>query len=124
MSSQLLGVIAAVGLAVFVGELLRRGILREKFAVLWLVVALLAVIVAIYPPLLVAVATALGFAVPANLLFLLTLMLLLAVSVQLSYEVSRLDRRVSRLAEDHVLLVQRVSELEGSPSPDDGLTAP
>lgn len=118
MSSQLLGVIAAVGLAVFVAELLRRGILREKFAVLWLVVALVAVIVAIYPPLLVAVATALGFAVPANLLFLLTLLLLLAVSVQLSYEVSRLDRRVSRLAEDHVLLVQRVSELEGR-GPDD-----
>jgi hypothetical protein len=112
MSSQVLGLVAAVALTIFVVELLRRGILREKFAVLWLVVAFGALVLAIYPPLLVGVASALGFEVPANLLFLVTLLLLLAVSVQLSFEVSKLDRNVARLTEDHVLLVQRVEQLE------------
>ncbi len=112
MSSQLLGLIAAVGLTIFVVELLRRGILREKFAVLWLAVALGALALAIYPPLLVSIATTLGFTVPANLLFLVTLVLLLVVSVQLSFEVSRLDRNLSRLTEQHVLLVQRVDTLD------------
>lgn len=112
MSSQLLGLIAAIGLTVFVVELLRRGILREKFAVLWLVVAFAALVLAVYPPLLVSVASALGFTVPANLLFLVTLVLLLAVSVQLSFEVSKQDRNLARLTEDHVLLSQRVAQLE------------
>lgn len=112
MSSQLLGLIAAIVLLVFVVELLRRGILREKFAVLWLLVALGAVALAIYPPMLVNISARLGFTVPANLLFLVTLLLLLVVSVQLSFEVSRLDRNLARLTEQHVLLAQRVSTLE------------
>lgn len=122
MSTQWLGLIGAVCLALFIGELLRRGILREKFAVLWLVVAVAALVVAVYPPLLDRLASLLGFAVPANLLFLVSVGLLLAVSVQLSFEVSRLERNLSRLAEEHVLLAQTVEVLSQnageSPSPE------
>ncbi|MEZ5184662.1 MAG: DUF2304 domain-containing protein [Candidatus Nanopelagicales bacterium] len=118
MSTHWLGLIGAVCLTLFIGELLRRGILREKFAVLWLLVAGAALVVAIYPPLLDRLASLLGFAVPANLLFLVSVGLLLAVSVQLSFEVSRLERNLSRLAEEHVLLVQRVEVLtEASQEP-------
>ncbi len=112
MSSQWLGLIGAIALAVFIGELLRRGILREKFAVLWLVVAVAALVVAAYPPILDALAGFLGFAVPANFLFLVSAGLLLTVSVQLSFEVSRLERNLSRLAEDHVLLAEKVERLQ------------
>lgn len=112
MSSQWLAVIGAVGLALFIGELLRRGILREKFAVLWLVVASAAVLLAIFPAALTWIANLLGFAVPANLLFLVSLLLLLVVSVQLSFEVSRLDRNLARVAEEQALLRERIEQLE------------
>jgi hypothetical protein len=45
-----------------------------------------------------------GVAVPANLLFFMSGILLLLVSVQLSYEVSRLEARTRRLAEEVALL--------------------
>ncbi len=120
MSSQWLGLIGAIALAVFIVELLRRGILREKFAVLWLVVAVAALVVAAYPPLLVGIASALGFAVPANFLFRVSAGLLLAISVQLSFEVSRLERNLARLTEDHVLLAERVERLQSRREDSDG----
>ena len=104
MNANWFGVAAAVVLLVFILELLRRGILREKFAVLWLAVSTLLVVMAIFPGLLRGTADALGFEVPSNLLFFTGILFLLLVCVQLSYEVSRLEARTRRLAEDLALL--------------------
>ncbi len=104
MNANWFGVAAAVVLLVFILELLRRGILREKFAVLWLAVSTLLVVMAIFPGLLRGAADALGFEVPSNLLFFTGILFLLLVCVQLSYEVSRLEARTRRLAEDLALL--------------------
>jgi hypothetical protein len=107
-----MAIVAAVAVTVFIVELLRRGILREKFAALWLLVSVVVLILAVFPQILVAFAIWLGVAVPANLLFFLAALLLLAVSVQLSFEVSRLEARTRRLAEDLALLAHRVSALD------------
>lgn len=104
MNANWFGVAAAVVLLVFILELLRRGILREKFAVLWLAVSTLLVVMAIFPGLLRGAADALGFEVPSNLLFFTGILFLLLVCVQLSYEVSLLEARTRRLAEDLALL--------------------
>ncbi len=104
MNANWLGVLAAVTLLALVLELLRRGILRERFAALWLVVSAALVIAAVFPGLLGSAATALGFEVPSNLLFFIGIMFLLLVCLQLSFEVSRLDVRTRRLAETVALL--------------------
>lgn len=108
---SVLGLAAAILTTVFVVELLRRGILREKFAVLWLVVSAAVIVMAIFPRVVAWLADALGVQVPANLLFFLTIVLLLLVSVQLSYEVSRLEARTRRLAEEIALLHEDVRRL-------------
>jgi len=105
---QILGIVAAAGTLVFVIAMLRRGILREKYAVLWLVVSLSLLVMAIAPTILEHAARLLGIAVPSNLLFLLSGVVLLLVSVQLSYEVSRLESRVRRLAEEVAVLSERI----------------
>ncbi|HQR78594.1 MAG TPA: DUF2304 domain-containing protein [Actinomycetota bacterium] len=110
-ASYLLGVAASFGTVLFVIELLRRGILREKYAVLWLAVSAGLLLFALFPNLLTSLATALGFQVPANLLFLLSAVLLLLVSVQLSYEISRVESRTRRLAEEFALLRNEVEKL-------------
>jgi hypothetical protein len=109
---SLLGLSAALLTTVFVVELLRRGILREKFAALWLVVSVGVLGMAAFPRAVGWVAEAVGVQVPANLLFFLTAILLLLVSVQLSYEVSRLEARTRRLAEEIALLREAVRELQ------------
>jgi hypothetical protein len=104
----LLGVAASVLACGFVLELLRRGILREKFAALWLLVTTALLVVAVFPATLEWLADVIGVRVPANLLFFLGGVVLLLVSVQLSYEVSTLEARTRRLAEDLALLREEV----------------
>ncbi len=113
MSANWLGVAAALLLLACVLELLRRGILRERFAALWLVVGALLLLVAVFPGILGSASDALGFELPSNLLFFAAIVFLLLVCVQLSYEVSRLEARTRRLAEDLALLS---STLQDAPS--------
>lgn len=108
MSSNWVGLAGALLLLGFVVELLRRGILRERFAALWLAVGLLLGLVALFPQVLGSLARAFGFEVPSNLLFFTAILFLLLVAVQLSHEVSRLEARTRRLAEDLALLAAEV----------------
>jgi hypothetical protein len=112
--TYVLGVVAAMATLVFVVELLRRGILRERFAVLWLVVGAVLVVLAVFPTILEAAADLVGVAVPSNLLFVAGGFLLLIISVQLSWEVSVADARIRRLAEEVALLRHDVEELRGT----------
>lgn len=117
MSVNWLGLLAALLLAGVVAELLRRGILRERFAGLWLIVSALLIVVALFPSLLRSAADALGFALPSNLLFFASILFLLLVTMQLSYEVSRLEARSRRLAEDLALLTSEVRDLRAQAQP-------
>lgn len=119
MNSNWIGLAAAVGLLVLVLELLRRGILRERFAILWLAVSAALVVGAAFPDIVRALATSLGFEVPSNLLFFIAIIFLLLVCVQLTYEVSRLEARTRRLVEDLALLTMHVQD---GPGGDGGAT--
>ena len=121
MTVNWLGLVAALVMLGFVVELLRRGILRERFAALWLVVSAILVLVALFPQLLRSAADALGFSLPSNLLFFASILFLLLIAVQLSYEVSRLEARTRRLAEDLALLA---AEVRSSPTPRAGESEP
>lgn len=85
-------------------EMMRRQRLREKYAVLWVLVALGTLTVTVYPPALYRAADALGVSVPANLLFFLGSMVLMLVSIHHSQELSRLEDRTQTLAEEVALL--------------------
>jgi hypothetical protein len=116
---SILGLAAAVLTTLFLVELLRRGYLREKFAALWLAVSVGVLVMAAFPRIVGWAARLVGVQVPANLLFFLTAVMLLLVSVQLSYEVSRQEARTRRLAEEIALLreaVRRLEEPDSDPS--------
>ena len=106
----MIGIVSALVVLLFVLEMLRRGILREKFAALWLLLSSVLLILAIFPQILGTIASWLGIAIPANLLFTLAAITLLLVCVQLSHEISRLENRTRRLAEEVALLRQKVEE--------------
>ena len=104
MTATVLAIITSVITLVFIIDLLRRGVLKEKYAVLWLGVAGTALILAVFPGLLNWVTSTIGVEVPANLLFFVTIVVLVLVSVQLSYELSRHEAQIRRLAEEVALL--------------------
>ena len=69
-------------------SLLRSRKLREKYAMLWMLVSVAIVTLALVPQLLSWLAGALGFQVPSNLLFTLAILLLLGVTLHLSLEIN------------------------------------
>lgn len=111
MTPNILAALTAVVTFIFVFSLLRKGVLREKYAGLWLFFSGAALLFAIFPRLLVWFSGLIGVAEPVNLLFFITVVLLILVSVQLSYELSRHEARIRRLAEDVALLDQQIREL-------------
>jgi hypothetical protein len=115
-------VIVALAALVLVLELLRRRRLREKYAVIWVVISIGTVVVALFPRLLGGTADLVGIQTPSNLLFFTSLIILFAVSLQLSGEVGRLEEQSRRLAEEIGALRLRQDLLEkksdGSSLPD------
>jgi len=99
-------VTAVTGLAVLVAifELVRRRQLREKYALLWAVVAIVVVPLALYPRLLDTVSHSVGVASGVSLVLFLGLVFLLLVCIHLSWEVSRLEEETRTLAEEIALL--------------------
>ena len=112
MNANVLAAVAAVLVFVFILWLLRKGVLKEKYAVLWLLVSAAAAFFALVPGAARTLADAVGVEIPSNLLFFVTLVLLILVSVQLSYELSRHEARIRRLAEESALLEERLRRME------------
>jgi hypothetical protein len=108
MTAQVLGAVASIITFVFVFWLLRRGALREKYAVLWLLLSGTALFFSLFPGALRWLSDLIGVETPANLLFFVTIVLLVLVAVQLSYELSRHEARIRRLAEEVALLDQEL----------------
>jgi len=114
-ASILTGIFAAL-LFVFIIWLLRKGVLKEKYAVLWLIFTGAAFFFSVFPGALKWISDSIGVTVPSNLVFFVTLVVLVLVNVQLSFELSRHEARIRRLAEESALLSERLRRLE---EPDD-----
>jgi hypothetical protein len=103
-ASNLLGLASSLIILITLFEMLRRHRLREKFAVIWFVIAVCALVVALVPSLLTWATDVLGLSLPSNLLFFVASVVLLMLSLQHSYELGRLEERTRTLAEEVALL--------------------
>jgi len=103
-STFTLGLIGGAIILAVLFEMLRRQRLREKYAVIWVVVVGFTILLVVFPGILTWAANLLGVQVPANLLFFGASMLLLVLTIQLSYEIGRLEERTRTLAEEVALL--------------------
>lgn len=113
-TAYVLGVIAALFTFVVVVELLRRRRLRERHAIWWLLATTLALIVGIFPGVLVWASGIVGVIVPTNLVFFVSLAILVLVCIQHSAELTDLESETRVLAERTALLELRLRELEAA----------
>ncbi len=111
--SLLMGSIVVLAILFFVFEMLRRQKLREKYAVLWIIIGLGTLLLAAFPGLLELASTLIGIQVPANLLFIMTLVLLVGVCLHLSQEQSQAEDEVRILAEEVAILRSEMLDLKG-----------
>ncbi|WP_120493202.1 DUF2304 domain-containing protein [Microbacterium phyllosphaerae] len=113
------GIVLALAILVLVLWMLIARRIREKYAVMWIVIALCVLILGLFPQLLLWATSTLGVQVPANLLFSLAIVLLLGVALHLSWEISQAEDEIRRVAEEAALsrtqvevLTERIDALE------------
>jgi hypothetical protein len=112
-----LGLVGSVLILGALFELLRRRHLREKYAVIWALVAVGVIVLAIFPGLLYAASDLIGVDVPANLLFFLASLVLMILTLQHSHELGRLEDKARTLAEELALLRLELDELRQEQEP-------
>ncbi|MDQ2583201.1 DUF2304 domain-containing protein [Saccharothrix yanglingensis] len=110
---RLLSLLAAVSVLVVVVEMMRRRKLREKYAGMWLLVALGVVVFAGVPGLPTFLADLTGIQLAANLLFAVAAFVLLFVVLQLSSEVGHLEEEVRTTVEEIALLRCELEQVRG-----------
>ena len=114
--------ILALAIVGVVFEMLRRKKLREKYAALWLFVGIGTLVLAAFPRLLTIVTEFSGVQLPSNLLFIISILLLLGVCLHLSWEISVVEDETRTLAEEVAILRALIEALpaaenaEGNPT--------
>lgn len=106
-------IFALVVMALIVSLLLRRQ-LREKYAVLWLLVGIAILVLSLFPALLVGLSDFLGVEIPSNLIFALAIFLLVGVTLHVSWELSQAEDEVRRVAEEVAILRADVEDLRAA----------
>lgn len=112
VASYILGIAAALLTLGVVTEMLRRRRLRERHAIWWIIAGVLALIIGVFPQVLIWTAAALGVEVPTNLVFFVSLFILFLVCLQQSAELTELEGKTRALAEYSALLADRLTQLE------------
>lgn len=107
-----LGIFGSLTTFIIVIEMLRRRRLRERHAGWWIVAGVFAILISIFPDLLGRLSSLLGFEIPVNLVFFLSLFLLFLVALQHSSELTTVESQNRKLVEKLVLLENRVNKLE------------
>jgi hypothetical protein len=96
-------IVAVIVTAVMLGvvlELVRRRRLIERYALLWMVVALVLLVLAVWNQLLAHVSHAIGIEVPANALFIAGLAVAFLMLLHFSVITSRLSEETKILAQE------------------------
>lgn len=110
--AQVIGILAAALTLIVVIEMVRRGRLKERHALWWLIAGTLALIIGVFPGLLIGIAGVVGIEVPINLVYFVSIAVLFLVCIQSSSELTSLEEKTRVLAEESALLKQRVEQLE------------
>jgi hypothetical protein len=111
---QALAILAAVFLLVIVLEMVRRRRLMERYALLWMLSALVILALAVWQGALNRLADLLGIYSAPNALFFIAVGFVLLLLLHFSAAMSRLADQSKVLAQRQAILEQQVRELEGA----------
>ena len=109
---RVVAVIATVGLLILVFDLVRRRRLLERYALVWMAVTVLLLVLSAWGDLLDRVADAIGISYPPSALFAAAFGFVIVLLLHFSVAVSRLTDQSKILAQRLALLEQRVTAQE------------
>jgi hypothetical protein len=111
---QIVAILASAGLFVILLELVRRRRLLERYALLWLLSAIVLLGLSVWGGLLEQLADLIGVAYPPNALFLVAFGFVMILLLHFSLAVSRLTDQTKVLAQRLALLEERLGRQEAA----------
>lgn len=114
MMISILGIVVSLGVIIPVMWMLLTRRLREKYAILWLLLGVVLLVLGLFPGLLERATRLLGVQLPVNLFFAAAIVVLIGVALHLSWELSQSENETRRLAEEVAILGARLDALEDS----------
>lgn len=111
-SIQIISVVFSLAVFFGVADLIRRSMLKEQYALLWLFSSVVLLTLSIWRGLLDEVAKFAGVAYPPSLLFLLAFLFLLLIVLHFSVAISRLSEKNKKLAQEIALLKAAMEKKE------------
>jgi hypothetical protein len=109
---QLVAILGAAALLLTVLEMVRRRRLMERYALLWLLSAVVLLALAIWSSALARISHAIGVIYPPNALFFIAIGFILLLLLHFSSAVSRLSDQSETLAQRQALLDERLRRQE------------
>lgn len=91
-------------------ELLRRKFLREKYAIVWLAMAISLVLAALFPELVNRISNFLGFQILSNFVLFFFSIINFLIAMQLSLSIGKSENQIQTLAEEIAILKAKVKE--------------
>lgn len=107
---QIFSIIASLVLFSLVIDFIRRGLLKEKYSVLWLAATSVITILSLKKGLLDSFAGYLGVAYPPSLLFLVAFIFILLITLHFSVVISIFHEKNKLLAQELALLKDAMKE--------------
>ena len=101
---QIIAVIFSVSLLIGIVDLIRRGMIKEQYALLWLASAVILLILSVWRGLLDKIALAMGIAYPPSFIFLVAFLFLLLIVLHFSVIISDFSEKNKRLSQEVAIL--------------------
>ncbi len=105
---KLAAILLAIGLIVFIFELVRRKKLREEYSWLWMLSGVAFLILAVWYDLLFLITRLIGAVLPTSTIFFFGLFFLILINLYFSTKLSKLSDQVKELAQKSAILGEKV----------------
>lgn len=105
-----IGLVAVVLLMILVFINIKKGNLKEKYAILWLAVSILSIFAIAIPQFIPFLAKNLGFTLPANFVFVVTVGTALLLTFLLSTDITKKQKQLEVLASEIAILKNKINK--------------
>ncbi|MRX83670.1 DUF2304 domain-containing protein [Eggerthella guodeyinii] len=109
---QIVAIILCMIFLVYVARLVAHERLLLKYSLLWMALAIVILLCAIFPQPLYDFAHLFGFENPSNFIFFIGLFFLLAIALSLSSIASKQAIKIKNLVQEQALLAKRIDQIE------------
>jgi len=118
IKQKIVAVAVALGLLIFIIDIVRRRKLREEYAWLWVLVGTIVLALSLWQDLLTAVTRLLGIQLPVNTVFFFGLLFIVFINLHFSVKISQLTDQVKRLNQEIALMEYKPSREDPDKAPD------